>query len=62
MATCEYCAKKAMFGHNISHSHRVTNRQFRPNVQRVRVMEHGRLVSRYLCTRCIKTLNKNITR
>ncbi|GAB4441220.1 MAG: 50S ribosomal protein L28 [Anaerolineae bacterium] len=59
MAKCEICGKTPMFGHNVSHSKRRTNRQFRPNLQRVQVFEKGRLVTKIACTRCIKTLNKN---
>jgi large subunit ribosomal protein L28 len=59
MAKCDYCAKKPMFGNNRSHSMRATKRQFKANIQRVKVMENGKLVSRYLCASCIKTLTKN---
>ena len=59
MAKCESCGKGPQFGHNVSHSNRHTKRQFRPNIQRVKVMDHGRMVSRYLCTRCIRNLSKD---
>jgi len=59
MAKCDYCAKTPMFGNNRSHSMRATKRQFKANIQRVKVMENGKLVSRNLCSRCIKTLTKN---
>ncbi len=59
MAKCDICGKTPQFGHNVSHSNRRTNRQFRPNVQRVKVFEGGRWVRKYACVRCIKTLNKN---
>ncbi len=59
MAKCEVCGKKPQFGHNVSHSHRKTKRQFRPNIQRVKVLEGGRLVSKYLCARCIRTMSKD---
>ena len=59
MAKCEVCGKTPQFGHNVSHSNRKTNRQFKPNVQRVKVMENGRLVSKFMCTRCIRTMSKN---
>ncbi|RIK36383.1 MAG: 50S ribosomal protein L28, partial [Chloroflexi bacterium] len=44
MAKCEMCGKTPQFGHNVSHSNRHTKRQFRPNIQRVKVVENGRLV------------------
>lgn len=59
MAKCDYCGKKPMFGNSRSHSMKATKRQFKPNIQRVKVVEDGRLVSRNLCTTCIKTLNKD---
>lgn len=35
---------------------KATKRKFKPNLQRVRVMEDGRLVRKTLCTKCIKRL------
>jgi large subunit ribosomal protein L28 len=59
MAKCEVCGKTPQFGHNVSHSNRKTRRQFKPNIQRVKVMENGRLVSKFMCTRCIRTMSKD---
>jgi large subunit ribosomal protein L28 len=59
MAKCEICGKKPMFGHNVSHSKRRTKRQFRPNIQQVRFFEGGRLVRKKICSKCLKTMNKN---
>lgn len=58
MAKCEVCGKIPQFGNNVSHSKRRTKRQFKPNIQRVKVMENGRLVSKYMCAKCIRTLGK----
>lgn len=58
MAKCDSCGKKPMFGNNRSHSLKATRRQFKPNVQRIRVYENGERVRKYLCTKCIKTLAK----
>ena len=58
MAQCEHCGKTAQFGNNVSHSKRRTKRQFKPNIQRVKVIEGDRTVRKYLCAKCIKTLNK----
>ncbi len=60
MAKCEVCGKGPQFGHNVSHSNRRTKRQFKANIQRVTVMENGRPVRKYMCTRCIRTLSKDI--
>jgi len=58
MAKCEKCGKSPQFGHNVSHSKKATKRQFKPNIQRVRVMVDGREQRMYLCTRCLRTMNK----
>jgi large subunit ribosomal protein L28 len=59
MAKCNHCGKTTSFGHNRSFSQRATNRKFKPNLQKVSVMEKGRLVKMTLCAKCIKTLAKS---
>ncbi|MCX7680653.1 MAG: 50S ribosomal protein L28 [Anaerolineae bacterium] len=58
MAKCEICGKSTQFGHNVSHSKVATKRQFRPNIQRAQVEIGGILRRAYVCTRCLRTLNK----
>jgi large subunit ribosomal protein L28 len=58
MAKCEMCGKGPQFGHNVSHSKKTTKRQFKPNVQRVKVEVDGEVRRMYLCTRCLRTMNK----
>ncbi len=58
MAKCEMCGKSPQFGHNVSHSKKTTKRQFKPNVQRVKVEVDGKVRRMYLCTRCLRTMNK----
>jgi len=58
MAKCEMCGKSPQFGRSVSHSKKATNRQFKPNVRRVRVEVDGQTQRMYLCTRCLRTLNK----
>ena len=54
-AVCEICNKKPGFGHNVSHSHRRTNRRWDPNIQTVRVDAGGGNTRRLqVCTSCIK--------
>lgn len=38
---CAICGKHAVAGRSISHSHRVTNRKFRPNIQHVTCVVDG---------------------
>lgn len=59
MAKCNHCGKATTFGHNRSFSQRATNRAFKPNLQKVSVMEKGRLIKKTLCAKCIKTLGKS---
>ena len=58
MAKCMNCDKAPVVGRNVSHSNRHTPRLFRPNLQKVSVLEKGRLVQKTLCTKCIKALSK----
>ena len=51
---CEICGKHPVAGRSISHSHRVTNRTFRPNIQKITVLENGRAVKKNVCTSCMK--------
>jgi large subunit ribosomal protein L28 len=51
---CAVCGKKPGFGHNRSHSMVATKRRFNPNLQRVRVLLHGKATRAYVCTRCLK--------
>jgi large subunit ribosomal protein L28 len=58
MAKCAHCGKSTTFGHSVSFSNRATNRPFRPNLQKVTVIENGQKVQKTLCTKCIRTLAK----
>ncbi|MFZ3069979.1 MAG: 50S ribosomal protein L28 [Anaerolineaceae bacterium] len=58
MAKCNHCGKSTSFGHNRSHSLVATRRKFRPNLQRITVVENGKKVRKVLCARCIKALTK----
>ncbi len=42
MAKCYATGKKALFGNNVSHSHKRSNKKFKPNLKRVRIIENGR--------------------
>ena len=51
---CEVCGKAPVAGRSISHSHRVSNRTFRPNVQKVTINDNGKIRSALVCTKCLK--------
>jgi large subunit ribosomal protein L28 len=51
---CEVCGKGSQKGHNISHSHKVSNRRFEVNLQTVRVRKGGKIVRMNVCAKCLK--------
>jgi len=51
---CSVCGKSPSAGRNVSHSHRVTNRMFRPNIQKVTVVVEGHVRKINVCTKCMK--------
>jgi large subunit ribosomal protein L28 len=58
MAKCSNCGKTTTFGHNRSFSQRATNRNWKPNLQKVTLLKKGRLVQQVMCAKCIKALSK----
>lgn len=59
-ATCQHCGKGPMSGNKVSHSNRKTRRRWLPNLQKVTLSKgDGNKMSVKLCTRCIRTFNKN---
>jgi large subunit ribosomal protein L28 len=56
MAKCENCGKTTTFGQSRSFSMKATKRQFKPNLQKIKVMENGRMVQKTYCAKCIKRL------
>lgn len=52
---CEICGKKPLFGHNVSHSHKSTNRRWDPNLQKIKVDINGETRSIKACTSCIRS-------
>ena len=65
MAKCEICGKGATavfilgkgvtFGIKVSHSHRRTNRTWKPNVKRVKAVVNGTPCHIYACSRCLRS-------
>ncbi len=58
MAKCSVCGKGVVFGNAVSHSHRKTNRMWKPNIRRVKVSENGTNKTIYVCSRCLRTMKK----
>ena len=55
MAKCDICGKSVTFGIRVSHSHRRTNRAWKPNVMRVKAVVIGSPKRIYACTRCLRS-------
>ena len=55
MAKCEFCDKGVSFGIQVSHSHRRSNRTWKPNVKRVKAIVDGTPKHVYVCTRCLRS-------
>ena len=52
---CDICGKKPVYGHNVSHSNKMTNRRWEPNLQKVKVVVDGKNQSLRVCTACIRS-------
>ena len=55
MAKCDICGKGVVFGHNVSHSNRKTNRTWKPNIRRVKAVVNGTHQSVNVCSRCLRS-------
>ena len=55
MAKCDFCDKGVTFGIKVSHSHRRSNRAWKPNVKRVKAIVDGTPKHVYVCTRCLRS-------
>ena len=54
MRICFVCLKKPSVGNKVSHSNRKSKRLWRPNLQHVRIVIGGKIVKKYVCTKCLK--------
>lgn len=55
MAKCDICGKGVSFGIQVSHSHRRTNRTWKPNIRRVKAIVGGTPKTLYVCSRCLRS-------
>jgi large subunit ribosomal protein L28 len=58
-AKCEMCGKGLQFGHSVSHSKHATNRSWKPNLQKVKVVQGNKEVRLRICSRCLRTMRKS---
>ena len=55
MAKCCICGKGVTFGCNVSHSHRRTNRAWKPNIRKVKAVVNGEHTTVSVCSRCLRS-------
>ncbi|NLX64902.1 MAG: 50S ribosomal protein L28 [Clostridiaceae bacterium] len=55
MAKCDICNKGQHFGIQVSHSHRRSNRVWKPNVRKVKVEVNGVSKRMHICTKCLRS-------
>ncbi|OGG14224.1 50S ribosomal protein L28 [Candidatus Gottesmanbacteria bacterium RIFCSPHIGHO2_01_FULL_39_10] len=56
---CDNCGKGREVGHNVSHAKNRTFRLFKPNLQKLRVLQDGISVRVKFCTSCIQRLKRD---
>lgn len=55
MAKCEICGKGVTFGIKVSHSHRRSNKAWKPNIRKVKAIVNGTPKSVSVCSRCLRS-------
>ena len=58
---CQLIGKGPLFGHNVSHSNRKTNRRFEPNLQKATLYSDtlGCPVPMRMCTRALRSVTRS---
>lgn len=60
MAKCEICERGQKFGIQVSHSHRRSNRTWKPNVKKVKMTIDGVTKRMVVCTSCMRSNKKSV--
>lgn len=55
MAKCDICGKGVSFGIRVSHSHRRSNRTWKPNVKKIKALVDNKPCRIHVCTRCLRS-------
>ena len=55
MARCEICGKSKVFEMQVSHSHRRSSRDFKPNLRTVKANVDGSPKKIKVCSRCLRS-------
>lgn len=52
---CSICQRSSIFGHSLSHSHKVSKRKWKPNLQRIKAQTETGVKYIWVCTRCLRS-------
>ncbi len=52
---CDLCGKGTIFGNTVSHSKNRVRRTWRPNIQAIKTMINGTVITVKVCARCLKS-------
>ena len=55
MARCEVCGKSKVFSMQVSHSHRRSSRDYKPNLRTVKANVDGSPKKITVCSRCLRS-------
>ena len=55
MAKCDICEKGVHFGIKVSHSHRRSNKMWKPNIRTVKAIVDGSPKTLRVCANCLKS-------
>ncbi len=55
MAKCDICDKGVHFGIKVSHSHRRSNKMWKPNIRTVKAIVNGTPMTLHVCANCLKS-------
>lgn len=55
MAMCDVCGKGVTYGIQVSHSHRRSNRTWKANVRKVKILVNGNPRRLNVCTSCLRS-------
>jgi len=52
---CDKCGKRPLIGNQVSHANNKTRKRTLPNLQKISIIEGGKVKRVTWCTRCIRT-------
>ncbi|AEJ60505.1 50S ribosomal protein L28 [Spirochaeta thermophila DSM 6578] len=52
---CEICGKQTRSGFTVSHAHNRSKRTFKPNIQKIQIVDGKRVRTIKICTRCLRS-------